>query len=318
MKKFQLFLSTLFIGFTTLAFANTNTPTPTNNLVLPQEEVIQTKELQIEKPKTKTEIMIGYYGRPYTKSLGILGQSSIEDLVTKMRVLTDEYSNIDENFVIKPTFHIIYDLATLDDGRDGDHITSLRESTLIKYIEAAQKENFSVIIDLQLGTKTPLEAITPVLKYLQYDNVHFALDPEFKIPKHKRFPPGKFIGHIFGQDVNEVQEAINNYMLEHNIEGKRTLIVHMFYKRMLRKRQVIKNYDSINLVFNIDGHGSKASKVKIFNHLYNEENSKIAKSGFKIFYKNDKKPLMTPKQILGLDMVGKNRLKHMPVYINYQ
>ncbi len=263
------------------------------------------------------DLMIGYYGRPFAKSLGILGHSSIDELVQQVRTKCTEFTQISENINVIPAFHIIYGLATKEPGGDGDYIKNLNHDILMEYINAAQKENFAVIIDLQLGVLKPLEAIKPVLKYLQYDNVHLALDPEFKIPSHRRYPPGRYIGHIFGKDVNEVQSAMSNYLKQNNIQGKRMLLVHMFHKRMLRKKEVVKNFDQINLVYNIDGHGSAGNKVKIYNNLYKPEYTKVANSGYKIFYKNDVKPLTTPRQMLGLDNVGSRRIHTAPVYINY-
>jgi hypothetical protein len=187
----------------------------------------------------------------------------------------------------------------------------------MKYINRAKKEKFAVIIDVQLGTKTPYEAVLPILKYLKYDNVHIAIDPEFKIPKHRRYPPGKYVGHIFAKDLNKVQELISEYMIENNIEGKRDLIVHMFHERMLRQKQNVNNYENINLVYNIDGHGRPAIKISIYNNLYNEEQVKVAESGFKIFNQTDSKPLMTPKQIIGLETVNGRTIKTQPYYINY-
>lgn len=164
---------------------------------------------------------------------------------------------------------------------------------------------------------TPLEAVQPILKFLKYPNVHIALDPEFKIPTHRRYPPGKYIGHIFGNDVNKVQEAMQNFLIENKIEGKRMLLVHMFHKRMLRKKEDVKNYDLINLTYNVDGHGRAHTKIRIYNSLYDEEANKIAQGGFKIFFKNDKKPLMNPKQILGMEPVKGSIIWTKPNYINY-
>jgi hypothetical protein len=263
------------------------------------------------------DILIGFYGRPYAKSLGILGELNIDDLTKKMKLVKKEYEAVSNGVKIVPTYHIIKDVATLESGNDLDHIKPLNELLIMKYINRAQKENFAVILDVQLGTMTPIEAVRPILKFLKYPNVHIAIDPEFKIPKHRKFPPGKFIGHIFAKDVNEVQEAMQNYMIENHIKGKRMLLIHMFYERMLRNKSLVKKYDRINLTYNIDGHGKASTKIKIYNSLYNKAANKVAQGGFKIFYKNDKKPLMTPKQILGLEPVKGRMMWTKPNYINY-
>ena len=283
--------------------------------VIIQESIIQKNILP--NSYMPSDILVGFYGRPYSKTLGILGEYDIEELTQKMKAIKKEYEQISNGIKVVPTYHIIKDIATLEAGNDGDHIKPLNEALIMKYINKAQEENFAVILDVQLGTMSPIEAIKPILKFLKYPNVHLAIDPEFKIPTHKKFPPGKFIGHIFAKDVNEVQEAMQNFLTENNIKGKRMLLVHMFYKRMLRSKNEIKNYDSINLLYNIDGHGRGPTKIQIYNHLYNKEANKVAQGGFKVFYKNDIKPLLTPRQIFGLEPVRGALIWKRPNYINY-
>lgn len=268
---------------------------------------------QIEKQK----LVIGYYGRPNTKSLGVLGQSNIDELVTKMLKKKEYFEKELENKVdIQMAFHIIYGLATPDPGRRNSYMLRMSEKSLMEYINRAQKENFKVIIDLQMGANTATEALIPVLKYLNFKNVHLALDPEFRIPKHRRYPPGRYVGHIFAKELNQAQELISNYLNKHNLE-KKVLIVHMFHPRMLRKKEEVKIYDNIDLVYNIDGHGDPAIKIKIYNHLYTQDYIDVAKSGFKIFYHADTH-IMTPKQIMGWEKARGRRLWTEPYYINYQ
>lgn len=263
------------------------------------------------------KILIGYYGRPNTKSLGILGESNIDTLVKKMKIKEEYFKKELNNKVdIQMAFHIIYGLATPDPGKRNTYMLRLSEKSLLKYIKRAKEEGFKVIIDLQMGTNSAVEALSLVLKYLKYDNVHLALDPEFRIPKHRRYPPGRFIGHIFAKELNTAQELVNNYIIENDLE-KKDLIVHMFHKRMLRKKDEVKNYENVNLVYNIDGHGDPAVKIKIYNNLYTKNEMKFAKSGFKIFYNADTY-IMTPKQLFGLEPTRGRQIWTNPYYINYQ
>lgn len=77
--------------------------------------------------------------------------------------------------------------------------------------------------------------------------------------------------------------------------------------------------DQIKLLLNLDGHGSPALKVKIYNGLYSAKDpEKNIAGGFKLFFQEDKPEMMTPRQVLGMDPVGKSRIKVPPSYINYQ
>ena len=185
------------------------------------------------------------------------------------------------------------------------------------YINAAQKHGFAVFIDTQLGKMTPLEAIKPVLKYLKYKNVHLAIDPEFEV-KNLNVRPGKKIGHISGQQVNQVQAAMTDYMKKNGITEKKILVVHMFRHTMLSNKSALKSYNNIDLIFNLDGHGSPRLKVDIYNGIYKHRTANKVAGGFKLFFDEDKPRLMTPKQVLGLESVSGVKIKEMPKFINYQ
>jgi len=115
---------------------------------------------------TGDELIVGYYGGPDAKSLGVLGQHTIEELTPLIQAKADEYDKINGDQQVIPTYHLIYGLATGDPGRKKDYLLPLSEAKLMKYINAAEDNGFLVIIDTQLGAETPVEAITPVLKYL--------------------------------------------------------------------------------------------------------------------------------------------------------
>ena len=263
------------------------------------------------------ELIVGYYGRPDAKSLGVLGQYSIEDLTPLIQAKADEYDKINGDQSVIPAYHLIYGLAAGDPGRKKDYLLPLSEAKLMKYINAAEKNGFIVIIDTQLGAETPLEAVKPVLKYLKYGSVHLAVDPEFEV-NGLDIPPGRKIGHISGEQVNQVQSAMADYMSENNISGKKILIVHSFTAGMVTDKDKIELNDKIDLIMNLDGHGSPALKIKVYNDLYTARVASKIPGGFKLFFQEDKPAIMTPSQALGLESVGGKELAEKPTYINYQ
>jgi hypothetical protein len=148
--------------------------------------------------------------------------------------------------------------------------------------------------------------------------VHLAIDPEFEVRKLD-VPPGKVIGHISGDDINQVQSAMTEFMKENNLDGNRILIVHRFRKSMVTKPETVKNFEHIDLIMNLDGHGSPQLKVDIYNGLYSDIAAAKVAGGFKLFFLEDKPSIMTPKQVLGMEPVSSNtRIKNPPQYINYQ
>ena len=246
---------------------------------------------------TKNEMIVAYYGRPGVKSMGVLGQHSIESLIPIVNAKVDEYKKASGNQNIVPGFDIIYGMASASPGRDKDYIINISHDKLMAYINAGQKHGFVVFIDTQLGKMTPVEAIRPLLKYLKYDNVHLAIDPEFEV-RGLDVRPGKKIGHISGNQVNQVQEAMTNYMKENSIEGKKMLLIHMFRHTMFSNKSDLKTYDNIDMIFNLDGHGSPKLKVDIYNAIYTHRRANEIAGGFKLFFQEDKPRLMTPKEVL--------------------
>lgn len=264
-----------------------------------------------------SELMVGYYGRPGAASLGVLGQYSIEELVPKVKAKADEYARVSGNQHVTPAFHLIYGLASSQPGRDKDYILPLSNEHVMAHVDAARSHGFAVIIDLQLGELTPVEAVKPALGYLRHDNVHLAIDPEFEV-SGLDVRPGKVIGHVTGEEVNQVQFAMADYLNENGIKENKILIVHMFTQNMVQEKEKIRKHDQIDLVMNLDGHGSPGLKVNIYNQLYTAAVASKAAGGFKLFFREDKPSMMTPKQVLGMDPVGKTRIKEPPRYINYQ
>jgi hypothetical protein len=263
------------------------------------------------------ELIVGYYGRPGVSSLGVLGQHSIEELTPIIKAKADEYDQINGDAGVKSAYHLIYGLAAGDPGRDKKYLLPLSEKKLMNYINAAEANGFLVFIDTQLGAWTPIEAIKPVLKYLSYDSVHLAIDPEFEV-YGLDVRPGKVIGHISGDQINEVQAAMADYLKENDIQVDKMLMVHRFTTGMIKEPETVKHFDQIDLIMNLDGHGSPGLKVKIYNGLYAADAAAKAAGGFKLFFQEDKPTMMTPKQVLGIDPVGKSRIKIPPRYINYQ
>ncbi len=263
------------------------------------------------------ELIVAYYGRPGTSSLGVLGQYLLEELMPKIKAKADEYAQVTGNTNITPAFDIIYGLASSAPGRNKEYILPLSHEKLMKYINAAKSNGFAVIIDLQLGKMTPVEAVKPVLQYLKYDNVHIAIDPEFEV-NDLNVRPGKVIGHISREEVNQVQFAMTEYMKQNDITENKILVVHMFTPHMVKDKQSVKNYDKIDLIMNLDGHGSPKLKIDIYNGLYTADVSAKVAGGFKLFFYEDKPSMMTPKQVMGIEPVDKDQIKEPPKYINYQ
>jgi hypothetical protein len=262
-------------------------------------------------------MIVALYGRPNVKTLGTLGQQPLAQTIEKAKAKAKLYEEAwGSGMHVTPGFDLIYEMATSSPGKDGKYVITLNEKVLQEYIAAANQNGIAVFIDVQLGKKTPAQAVKPLLKYLQYDNVHIAVDPEFSVD-NLSVRPGKKIGSITGPQINEVQDMMRDYIVAHGIKDDKILLVHMFTENMVTDKKAIRYTDRVHLVMHLDGHGSPALKIRIYNSLYTEARAAKVVGGFKVFYKQDK-PMMTPRQVLGLEPVGKSRVRDMPRVITYQ
>jgi len=262
-------------------------------------------------------MIVAYYGRPHVKTMGILGEYPISTVIQKVKARAKQYEKaLGNGKHVTPGFDLIYEMATSSPGKNGKYVSTLPQKTLLKYINTAQKNGLVLFIDVQLGKKTPAQAVRPILKYLKYNNVHIAVDPEFSVD-NLNVRPGKKIGSITGTQINEVQHMMRDYIKANGIKDDKILLVHMFTEHMVTGKKAIKYTDRVHLAMHLDGHGSPALKIKIYNGLYTDARAGLIAGGFKVFLKADH-PVMKPRQVLGLDPVGKKRVRDMPKIITYQ
>lgn len=248
--------------------------------------------------------ILAYYGSPYTRKMGILGDHSPEKLATLLKVKAAEYTQPNNGRGVITAFHIVY--ASVQPKGE---IRFVKKEIIEKYIQVAKKNDMLVILDHQLGRHPVEKAISELLRYAEYENVHFAIDPEWRTEN-----PGNKIGSVSGQEVNKVQELIQQFLQKHQIPGKKILVVHQFRYEMLTDRQRIKaDYPRIQLVHTMDGFGAPFLKKDSF--AFNAKATNMPLKGFKLFY-NDRRswsydqPLMSPAEVLAL--------KPQPVLIMYQ
>ena len=266
---------------------------------------------------TRDEIIVAYYGRPGTSRLGILGKYPLPTLIKKVKAKAAQYAKVTYQRHITPALELVHSMATVHPGARKDYIIPLSEHQTLRYIHAAQREDMAVFLDHQLGKKTPLQAIKPMLKYLQYPRVHLAIDPEFAVYGRK-VRPGKIIGSVTAEDINRVQAVMSQYMERHSITGPKILLLHMFRKSMLKHKEKLRYYPHIKLVLHLDGHGPSAVKIGIYNRIYTDKLATHFAGGFKLFFERDRPRVMTPRQVMGLSPAQGRKITHPPQFISYQ
>ena len=239
--------------------------------------------------------ILAFYGHPLSKSMGILGRYTKEDLNEKLTALAAEYQAAGGRSIQK-AFYIIF--GTVWPGGD---IGIIQESLLREYIEFAQANDILVFIDHQIGRFTPSDSIKRMLPWLKYPNVHLALDPEWRTTK-----PMQEIGTVSAEEINQVQKIMEDYMIENQIPGERLLVIHQFNWRMISNREKVTSaFSKVRLVHCADGFGSP--QIKRASYAFNAQAANIPVKAFKLFYNfgipgaGYDSPLLTPREVFALN-----------------
>ena len=258
-----------------------------------------------------------YYGRPAVPIMGILGEHELDQLtpIFKQEIAAYDKANGDELGVVG-AYHLVYGMAAKAPGDDGSHLIFLADEVVERYITRAEQEGFGVILDIQIGALSPADALAYGLPWLAYDNVHLALDPEFAISHKGQRWPGDPIGFVTAAQVNDAQQAMQQYMRTHQIFGPRILLLHQFLDTMIVDKQTLKwDYPGIALTVAADGWGGPWGKISKYNAFMD---AATRFSAFKLFYRWDE-PLLTPREALGIDGYGEGGyIEVTPNLIIYQ
>jgi len=260
---------------------------------------------EIEEMKKKAEYQVSmllnndilaYYGHPNSRNMGILGRHSIEELDQLLTELAIEYEAVSGGKKIRKAFYLIYG-TVWPEGEIG----ILRHDTLMRYINYGLQNDILIFIDHQIGRFDPIDSLRKMLPYLQYPNVHLALDPEWRTPT-----PMVNLGHVTGEEINIAQQVMENYLIENNLPGERMLVFHQFNNVMIRDRADVRsNFNRVRLIHCADGIGSPSMKRD--SYAANARAANMPLKSFKLFY--DFKipgagvdiPLMTPEQVYELN-----------------
>jgi hypothetical protein len=249
--------------------------------------------------------ILAFYGHPRSQMMGILGRYSIEELDKKLTALAREYEAESDGRRIKKAFYIIFG-TVWPEGEIG----IIGEEILKRYVEYGMKNDILVFIDHQIGRYDPISSLKRMLPWLQYPNVHLALDPEWRTTK-----PMQEIGTVTAEEINRAQQVMEEYIIANNIPGERLLVIHQFNWRMIKNREKVDSgFRRVRLVHCADGFGSP--HLKRSSYAYNAEAANMPIKSFKLFYNFNipgagyDQPLMSPKDVYAL--------KPRPYIIMYQ
>jgi hypothetical protein len=238
--------------------------------------------------------ILAYYGHPRSRNMGILGRFPIEELYRQLAITASNYEALSGGRGIIKAFYIIYGTAWPEGA-----IGYINDDLLRQWINFALERNMLIFIDHQIGRFDPIQSAGKLFPWLRYPNVHLALDPEWRTDR-----PMQVIGHLTAEEINEVQQAMQDYMYENDIPGERFLVIHQFNWRMITRRERVRaDFERVRLVHHISGIGTPTEKRATYDLFAQTTNMPV--KGFKLWYDfgltgHTDKPLMTPAEVYAL------------------
>ena len=239
--------------------------------------------------------ILAFYGHPRSRNMGILGRYTKDELKEQLEALAGEYKTAGGRNVVK-AFYLIF--GTVWPGGD---IGIIQESLLKEWVDFALENDILIFLDHQIGRFAPADGLRRMLPWLKYPNVHLALDPEWRTSK-----PMQEIGTVSGEELNQLQHIMEDYMIENQIPGERLLVIHQFNHRMISSRENVQsNFSKVRLVHCADGFGPPSMKKS--SYAFNARAANIPVKGFKLFYNFNipgagfDNPIMTPKEVFELN-----------------
>ncbi|MDR3247248.1 MAG: hypothetical protein LBT39_00555 [Treponema sp.] len=240
--------------------------------------------------------IIAFYGHPNSRNMGILGRYPIEELDAMLTKLAGEYAAANGGRGIRKAFYIIFG-TVWPEGEIG----IINDALLTRWVEYGLEHDILIFIDHQIGRYDPINSLKRMLPWLRYDNVHLALDPEWRTTK-----PMREIGTVTAAEINQAQRVMEDYMIENKVSGERLLVIHQFNYRMISNReQVESNFERVRLVHCADGFGSPS--LKRDSYAFNAQARNIPIKGFKLFYNfgipgaGYDHPLLSPTEVYALN-----------------
>ena len=253
--------------------------------------------------------IVAYYGNLYSRNMGILGEYPPDEMLKRLKVELKKWEEADPATLVIPALHYIAVTAQGSPGKDGKYRLRMPFKQIDSILHIAERINALVFLDIQVGFSNVQAEVPQLEKYLKMPHVHLGIDPEFSMKTVKK--PGTVIGTMDAADVNFVSNYLAGLVKANNLPPK-ILVVHRFTRPMITNYRNIQKHPEVQIVMDMDGWGEPTLKYDSYKSYISLE--PVQFTGFKLFYKNDKrKPgsrMLTPPEVL--------KQKPSPIYIQYQ
>ena len=263
-------------------------PTPTADPA-PQPPPTATATATLPGGRTKIfgdkRLLVAYYGSANTGALGVLGETSPDRMVKRLREAAAPFARA--NSEVQIVFELIVTVADATPGKDGDYSHDIARADVQRYIDAAHKHDALLLLDIQPGRSGFLSVVRRWKWALEDPYVGLALDPEWRMGR--RGVPGQRIGSVSAAEVNRVSSWLKTLVQIERLPQK-LFVLHQFRTDMIEDIGDIEPRAGLVMVQHVDGFGTPSQKLDTFNTVVRPRQFFL---GFKLFYDEDRR-LMRP------------------------
>ena len=251
-------------------------------------------------------MIVSLYGFPGICTMGELGCHSPDRTIGAVQQLAQRYDDLNGAQGVIPALHLIVDVAQPTPRSDGSYLGRMPLERVAEYVELARRHGLLLFLDLQIGWTEPVDSVRRYEQFLDEPFVHIAIDPEFAT-RSKGAAPGDVVGVVTAAQVNAVQRYLAGLVRQHDIPPK-LFVVHQFRTSMLTNPQAFSDVPEVVLSVDMDGVGKNFIKVDGYWRYAVADYSESPT--FKLFLQRDLPRVMTPEEVLALDVP--------PAYVIYQ
>lgn len=239
--------------------------------------------------------LVGYAGLTGAKTLGRLGEGSLEKRVVEMEQRAKPYA---AGRQVLPVLEVIATVVQGSPGRDGRYRTRISDRQIETYLTSARKHKAILLLNIQPGRSTFMAEAKAYEKWLREPDVGLALDPEWAMGKGQ--VPGRVFGRTTGGTLDDVAEYLAAIVAKHDLPEK-VLVYHQLAARIVTKESQLKDRRGVAMVKSVDGIGSPAQKRNTY-RVVGKTTPDHVHAGFKLFFTEDKRGgrLMKPAEVLAL------------------
>jgi len=236
--------------------------------------------------------VVAFYGSPRDPQLGALGVGRLRGAIAKLKQQARGYAR--KSRPALPCLELISTLATAAPGPSGAYRDHLPAKDIDRHLREARRAKALLLLDIQPGRTDFVSEAKRLAKWLKEPDVGLALDPEWRIGEGQL--PGKVIGSVSAQEVNETSAYLAQVVKENNLPEK-LFVLHQFTSDMVENKEQVLKRPGLATVFNVDGFGTQAAKLSKYRDFTSE--AVRFNDGFKLFYEEDT-GLFSPKQVMNI------------------